>query len=174
MNNARKYARNRMLLIQVDGTSSNEDTQIFQSRGILHVIPGPVIVVPMAVPIWNKLMIPNPKHSNTISNFLPLDKTKSANANAREKRSMQLPKTMTIAIEGTERVIDRLELMFQDAKMSCRTDRLHKRAKNTNRNIMNELGTRRLVSVPTLESAGRKDMAKREVTTSVKKKIVVH
>jgi len=68
---------------------------------------------------------------------------------------------MTIAIEGTERVIDRLEMMFQDAKMSCRRDRVPRSAKNTNRNIMNELGTRRLVSVPTLESAGRRDMAKR-------------
>jgi len=68
---------------------------------------------------------------------------------------------MTIAIEGAERVIDRLEMMFQDAKMSCRRDRVPRSAKNTNRNIMNELGTRRLVSVPTLESAGRRDMAKR-------------
>lgn len=164
MNNARKYARTSVLLSQVDGTSSNEEAQIFHSSEVLlHVMPGPVTVVPIAIPIWNKLMIPNPKHSNKISNFLPLDKTKSAIANAREKRSMQLPITMTIAIEGAERVTERLESMFQDAKISCRRDRLPKRAKNTNRNIRNELGTRRLVGVSTLDSAGRNDMAKREV-----------
>lgn len=73
-------------------------------------------------------MIPTPKHSNQISNFLPLDQTKSANASAREKKSMQLSKTMKIAIEGAERVIDRLALMFQDANISCRRDRLPKRA----------------------------------------------
>jgi len=60
---------------------------------------------------------------------------------------------MKIAIEGAERVIDRLALMFQDANISCRRDRLPKRAKNTNRNIRNELGA------STLESAGRKGIA---------------
>lgn len=75
---------------------------------------------------------------------------------------------MTIAVEGAELVIDRLALMFQDAKISCRRDRLPKRAKNTNRNIRNEFGTRRLVGASTLESAGRECIAKREVTTSVK------
>jgi hypothetical protein len=107
-------------------------------------------------------MNPNPKHSNKVSNFLPLDQTKSANANAREKKSMQLPKTiMKIAVEGAEPVIDRLALMFQEAKISCRRDRLPKRANNTNRNIRNELGTRRLVCVSTLESAGRKCITRR-------------
>jgi len=71
---------------------------------------------------------------------------KSANANARERKRMQLSKIMKIDVEGAERVIDRLALMFQDAKMSCRRARLLKRAKNTNRNIRNELGTKRLES----------------------------
>jgi len=150
-----------MLLSQVDGTSSNDDAQTFLCNEVRHVKPVPVTVVPIAVPIWNKLMIPNPKHSHKISNFLPLDQTKSASANAREKRSTQLPKTMTIAIEGAEWFTDRLEEIFQDAKISCRRDRLAKRAKNTDRNIRNELGTRRLVGPSTVESAGRRDMAKR-------------
>jgi hypothetical protein len=34
MNNARKYARNSMLLSQVDGTSSNEDAQTFHSNEV--------------------------------------------------------------------------------------------------------------------------------------------
>lgn len=61
---------------------------------------------------------------------------------------MQLPKTMKIAVEGAinsmghstllteenvdndvpEPVIDRLALMFQEAKISCRRDRLPERA----------------------------------------------
>jgi len=52
MNNARKCARNSMLLSQVVGISSHEDAQTFHSNEVLHCnIPGPVIVVPIAVPI---------------------------------------------------------------------------------------------------------------------------
>jgi len=69
---------------------------------------------------------------------------------------------MKIAVEGAEWVIDKLALIFQDAKISCRRDRLPKSAKNTNRNIRNELGA------SALESAGRKGISKREVTTGVK------
>jgi len=152
MNNVRKYARNSILLSQVEGISSHEDAQTLHPNEISHAIPGPVMVVPIAVPISSKLTIPTQLHSKNISKFLPLAQTKSANANAREKKRMQLSKIMKIDVEGAERVIDRLALMFQDAKMSCRKARLLKRAKHTNRNIRNELGTR---GASRLESAER-------------------
>jgi hypothetical protein len=116
-NHQSKMHLQSMLLSQVDGISSNEDAQKFHStketlsiywrkkkkekyiHKVSHAVPGPVIVVPIAVPeqgicskintlvvikrnlpIWNKLMVPTQLHSNKIREFLPLDQTKSANA----------------------------------------------------------------------------------------------
>lgn len=74
---------------------------------------------------------------------------------------------MKIEVEGAERVIDRLTLMFQDAKMICRSARLLKRAKNTNLNITNELGTRGFADPEASKLGSVRRKCIRETTTGV-------